>query len=223
MSQPPVDPQNPKPESPDPETSHPLLSAERLKAFVDAVVAIAMTLLILPLLENVAEFAREGKSPLDYVQQEYNQLFSFVLSFLIIAVFWNNHHRVFDRVERATNPLVWLQIAWMFTIVWLPVATAMLGSMHVDATQKILYIGALLASSLLMLATRLYLRGHRELHRIAPESLRRGITAEVVLSAMFAVALVVAVLVPPIGYAALFLLMLSGPVQAFAARAGRAR
>lgn len=205
------------------ETSRPLLSAERLKAFEDAVVAIAMTLLILPLLENVSEFARENKTALEYVQSENKQLFSFALSFLIIAVFWMNHHRVFDRVEKATNALVWLQVGWMFTIVWLPVSTAMLGVMATDATQKLLYIGALLASSLLMLATRLYLRHHPELHRIAPESLRRGLIAEIVMSSLFAVALVIAVLVPDIGYAAMFLLLLAGPAQAIVARRGDAR
>jgi len=205
------------------ETSRPLLSAERLKAFEDAVVAIAMTLLILPLLENVSEFARDHRSALDYVQAEHKQLFSFALSFVIIAVFWMNHHRVFDRVEKATNALLWLQVGWMFTIVWLPVATAMLGSLPEDAMQKLLYIGALLASSLLMLGTRLYLRGHPELHRIAPESLRRGLIAEIVMSSLFAISLIVAVLVPDIGYAAMFLLLLAGPAQAIIARRGRAR
>ncbi|MBS1907021.1 MAG: DUF1211 domain-containing protein [Actinobacteria bacterium] len=210
-------------ETPMPETSRPLLSAERLKAFVDAVVAIAMTLLILPLLENVSEFAREHKTALDFVQTENRQLFSFALSFVIIAVFWMNHHRVFDRVEKATNALVWLQVGWMFTIVWLPVSTAMVGVMPDDATQKLLYIGALLASSLLMLGIRLYLRRHPELHHIAPQSLRRGLIAEVVMSVLFAVSLVIAVLVPDIGYAAMFLLLLSGPAQAIVARTGDSR
>ena len=213
VTQPPVET-----ETPMPETGRPVLSSERLKAFEDAVVAIAMTLLILPLLENVSESAREGKSSLEFVQEEHSQLFSFGLSFLIIAVFWMTHHRVFDRVEKVTSPLVWLQVGWMLTIVWLPVSTAMLGSMDTDTTQKVLYIGALLVSSLLMLATRLYLRRHPELHRIDPESLRRGIVAELVTSGLFAVALAIAVLVPVIGYAAMFLLMLSGPLQALFSR-----
>ncbi|MCE4025382.1 TMEM175 family protein [Microbacterium sp. Au-Mic1] len=213
MSQPAADA-----ETPTSEPSHPLLSAERLKAFEDAVVAIAMTLLILPLLESVSEFAREGKSSLEFVQEEHSQLFSFGLSFLIIAVFWMTHHRVFDRVEKVTSPLVWLQVGWMLTIVWLPVSTALLGAMDPDTAQKLLYIGALLASSLFMLATRLYLRRRPELHRIDPESLRRGIIAEIVTSAMFAIALLIAVLVPAIGYGAMFLLVLSGPVQALFAR-----
>lgn len=218
MSQPTADAETPLPES-----TRPLLSAERLKAFEDAVVAIAMTLLILPLLESVSEYAREHKTALEFVQEEHSQLFSFGLSFLIIAVFWMNHHRVFDRVEKVSNALVWLQVGWMLTIVWLPVSTAMLGSLDNDGMQKLLYIGALLASSLLMLATRLYLRRHPELHGIAPESLRRGIIAELVMSVLFTVSLVISVLVPAIGYGAMFLLLLSGPAQALVARLWHAR
>ncbi|MBN9157955.1 MULTISPECIES: TMEM175 family protein [unclassified Microbacterium] len=211
-----------QPADPIPEdSSQPILSAERLKAFVDAVVAIAMTLLILPLMENVTELGREGKTTLEYLQEEQGPLWSFALSFLIIALLWINHHRVFDRVERVRIPLVWLQVGWMFTIVCLPVSTAMLGAMPTDSTQKIVYIGSLLMSSLFMVATRVYLWRHPALHRIAPGSLRRGIVAEIVTATMFAISLIVSICVPAIGYSALFLLVLSGPIQALVARRQR--
>ncbi|WP_336648444.1 TMEM175 family protein [Microbacterium sp. MMO-10] len=211
-----------QPADPIPEdSSQPILSAERLKAFVDAVVAIAMTLLILPLMENVTELGREGKTTLEYLQEEQAPLWSFALSFLIIALLWINHHRVFDRVERVRIPLVWLQVGWMFTIVCLPVSTAMLGAMPTDSTQKIVYIGSLLMSSLFMVATRVYLWRHPALHRIAPGSLRRGIVAEIVTATMFAISLIVSICVPAIGYSALFLLVLSDPIQALVARRQR--
>ena len=203
------------------DSARPVLSAERLKAFVDAVVAIAMTLLILPLMENVTELGREGKTTLQYLEEEQGPLWSFALSFLIIALLWINHHRVFDRVEQVRIPLVWLQVGWMFTIVCLPVSTAMLGAMPTDNAQKIVYIGSLLMSSLFMVATRVYLWRHPALHRIPPESLRRGFVAEIVTAAMFTISLIVAICVPAIGYSALFLLVLSGPIQAIVARRRR--
>ncbi len=52
-------------------------SAERMKVFTDAVVAIAMTLLILPLMESVAEAGRDGVSTADYLSEHGGQLFSF--------------------------------------------------------------------------------------------------------------------------------------------------
>jgi uncharacterized membrane protein len=201
------------PQTPDDDSPRSVLSAERLKAFIDAVVAIAMTLLILPLMESVVEIGHEGKSVAEYLHEDYGQLLSFAMSFLLIARFWMAHHRIFDRVERTTNGLVWWQVAWMFTIVWLPVPTAMLGAMDTDTLQKILYIGTLLVTALLLLATQLYLRRHRELHHIPDVALHRGILAEVSLCSLFAIALLVAVLVPDIGYFAMFLMLLSRPAQ----------
>ncbi|GAA4478940.1 TMEM175 family protein [Microbacterium panaciterrae] len=217
VSQAAEDPQTPIREEP----ANPVLTAERLKAFVDAVVAIAMTLLILPLMEGVIALGHDGKGVPEYLAEDWGQLLSFALSFLLIANFWMTHHRMFDRVERTTNALVWIQVAWMFTIVWLPVPTAMLGSMPTDVLQKILYIGSLLVTALLMLGTRLYLRAHPELHSIPGALLHRGIAVEIVLSALFASALLVALLVPDIGYWAMFLMMLSGPAQAIIARRER--
>lgn len=217
MSQAAEDPRPPVPENP----MRPVLSAERLKAFIDAVVAIAMTLLILPLMESVIALGRENRSALEYLREDYGQLISFVMSFLLIATFWITHHRIFDRVTRTTSGLLWLQVAWMFTIVWLPVPTAMLGSMDTDTLQKILYVGTLLLTSLLLLATRLYLRAHPELHAISDVALRQGIAVGVVLSALFAAALLLAVLIPGgAGYFAMFLMTLSGPAQAVIARRG---
>lgn len=190
-----------------------LLSAERLKAFTDAVVAIAMTLLILPLMESVTELAREGADAGQWLHEESAQLFTFALSFVLIANFWMSHHRLFDRVDRTTSGLVWLTVAWMFTIVWLPVATAIVGQMDTDATQTVLYIGSLIITSLVLLATRLYLRGHPGLHAIEPVRLRHGLLADVVTSALFAVALTVALLFPAVGYNAMFLLLLTWPLH----------
>ncbi len=79
-----------------------LRSAERMKFFTDAVVAIAMTLLILPLLESVSAAAGEGLDTADYLHENGSQLFAFVLSFVIIARFWYSHEKLFTSVERWT-------------------------------------------------------------------------------------------------------------------------
>ena len=93
---------------------------ERFKAFVDAVVAIAMTLLILPLMESVSEAASGHMSTAEFLNEHSGQLLSFGLSFLLIATFWMGHHRQYRDVEWITGPLLWINVAWMATIVWLP-------------------------------------------------------------------------------------------------------
>lgn len=188
-----------------------LLSVDRLMSFTDGVVAIAMTLLILPLMDSVSELGDKGRTVAEYLSEDRGQLISFVMSFALIASFWVTHHRILARVERTSPGLTWLTIAWMFTIVWLPVPTAMLGSMPADPAQKGLYVGTLMAASLMLLLTRLHLRRHCELHGIPEEALRAGILSEVVVIVLFAIALAVAIVAPGIGYSAMFLMLLTGP------------
>ena len=71
-----------------------------MKFFTDAVVAIAMTLLILPLLESVSTAADEGLGTADYLRENGTQLFAFVLSFVIISRFSFAHEKLFDSVRR---------------------------------------------------------------------------------------------------------------------------
>ncbi|GAA4682821.1 TMEM175 family protein [Gordonia humi] len=185
-------------------------STERTKAFVDAVVAIAMTLLILPLMESVGEAGDATTS--SWLADHDEQLLSFVISFLVIAVFWLNHHRLFARVTSITTGLMWMTVAWMLTIVWLPVATAITGQMS-DTGAEAMYIGTMVLTPTIALISRLYLRRRPELHDLSDAEQQSGIIENVAAVALFAVALVVAVTLPGVGYYALFVLFLAAPVQ----------
>lgn len=198
-------------------------SAERMKFFTDAVVAIAMTLLILPLLESVAEAAADHLTTSQYLQEHGGQLFSFALSFVIIATFWMGHHGLYEQVAQYSGALLWLNVAWMFTIVWLAVATAMVGSMETDALQKVVYIGTMLATSLVTLGSYLYLLRHPDLLVRNDAALTGGLAAAIALSTLFALALAVALVVPRVDYLAMFVLLLTGPLQRVLATRLRSR
>ena len=190
-------------------------TAERPKAFVDAVVAIAMTLLILPLMESVSEAAGSGDDALTWIIEHQSQLVSFVVSFAIIAMFWMNHQRMFEDVRRVTTVLLWLLVPWMLTIVWLPVATALSGRMEDrDPVAKLVYIGSMILTSLLSLGIRLYLHRHPQLHEASRADLRLGIAADVSVAALFALALVLTLVFPVLGYYSLLVMFASGGVQA---------
>ncbi|WP_245861452.1 TMEM175 family protein [Microbacterium aurantiacum] len=204
----------------DERTPHPL-KAERFKAFVDAVVAIAMTLLILPLLESVSEAASEGLGTAEFLGEHSGQLLSFGLSFVLIAAFWMEHHRMYSRVEGMTGPLLWINAGWLLTIVWLPVPTAMLGQMEGDAVQAVLYIGTLILTQVTTLAAKLYLLRHPELHDFPAEEMRHGALGDVAAIILFAIALPIAAWVHPIGYYALLLIALTGPVTRILTRLPR--
>ncbi|WP_417563213.1 TMEM175 family protein [Microbacterium sp.] len=197
--------------------------SERVKAFIDAVVAIAMTLLILPLMESVSE-ADPAAGTLGWVEEHQAQLISFAISFAVIANFWVSHHRLFARVERVSNGLLWVSIGWLATIVWMPVATALTAVMpSSEPLVKIVYIGTMILTSLMALAQRLVLYRNPALHTIDEAGLRRGTAAEIATTVLFAVALVVSVVLPQVNYFALLVLFLTRPVATLVARLLRGR
>ncbi len=194
-------------------------AAERPKAFVDAVVAIAMTLLILPLMESVGEAASSGRSTLEWLVEHQDQLLSFGLSFVIIAMFWMSHHRLFAHVHLVSNRLLWLLAAWMLSIVWLPVATSISGQMPgEDSLARVLYIGSMIVTALLSLVIRLYLRRNPELHTIPPTALRDGLAVDLAMATLFGLSLLIAVLSPTIGYFSMVIMFAMGPMQVLYAK-----
>jgi uncharacterized membrane protein len=212
-------------ESPGPasnEATADLLGAERLKAFTDAVVAIAMTLLILPLMDSVGQAMDKKLTAWDWVSDEHGAILTFALSFVLIANFWLIQHRLFGRIDRTTPMLLWLTLLWMFTIVWLPVATALTGLEH-DATQKVMYIGGLSLTSLVLLVIQIYVGRHPELHSIPPHQQRHYVANGVAVFAMFLVALAVALLFPVLNYWPMALLALAPVLGRFIVHGLRSR
>lgn len=186
---------------------------ERTIFFTDAVVAIAMTLLILPLLEAVSEAAREGLGAAEFVRGHPGQLGSFALSFFIIALFWRGHDRMFARLALVDSAVFWLNACWMFSIVWLPVATAMVGELAIDPLQLTVYIGTMLATSLVMTALHLLLLRRPGLMMAGQRHHRAELAPALATSVLFAVALTLALLVPGVDYWSLLVLLLSFPLE----------
>ena len=175
-------------------------SVERLVLFTDAVVAIAITLLVLPLVDAVSEAVANGASSTEVITENGAQIFSFLLSFYVIAQLWLAHHRLFERVTAARRGVVTLNMLWVLTIVILPFVTEMIGGYGNDRFTVLLYIGMVLASSACLTALGVVARG-----RLVPGAL--GATGPL------AVAFLLVLLVPGVGYASLLLLLVSPLVQ----------
>ena len=188
-----------------------IFPGERAKAYADAVVAIAMTLLILPLMESAAELGADAEGAGSWFSEHSGQIITFLISFFIIGLFWLGHHRVFSRVVKTSSGLLWLTLLWLLTIVWLPVATALTGrTSHGERTIVLVYIGSMSATAVVWLLIRVYLARHPELHGVPGASSRDGVADALANVILFLIAGVVAALVPNVGYYALILLALAG-------------
>jgi uncharacterized membrane protein len=185
------------------------LGKDRLLAFSDGVVAIALTLLVLPLAELVPEAAQPARSGLTIVTDNLAPIGSFVLSFVVIARFWAAHHRVFDPARRVGRALVWVNTAWLFTIVVLPFPTEMIGAFSDDPFTLRFYVLTLFVSSaLLAVITVLVRRSLVEEDHPAPRHVATGGTA-----ALFLLVFLVTLVAPQWGYWPLLLLLATGPVE----------
>lgn len=195
-------------------------TSARSGAFTDAVVAIAMTLLILPLMELVPEAASEGRSTAEFLAEHNGQFIAFVISFVLIGMFWFMHHGIFRADTPHDSRLGVVNLAWMGTIVFLPVATAMTGSaMDTDRLMILLYIGTLALSSWLLVAlTALQQRARRAAQLSTPN--RTILAAPLAMALLFTVALLLAELMPGVSYFFLFLMCLTGPLRAVLIRLG---
>ncbi|MGO4534790.1 TMEM175 family protein [Leifsonia sp. 2MCAF36] len=184
---------------------------DRLVNFSDATVAIAITLLILPLVDAASHIGHESFG--EFLDANFWELFAFLISFAVIARFWVVHHAIFETVRDYNQWVVWFNFLWLLAIVVIPFTANLLST---GAGQRpevyALYIGDMLVASL---ATRLIgevLYRNPELTTV--ESRRdvdrtRGL-AEVMLMAL---ALVLAIVFPDINLWWLFLLFLAAPLH----------
>jgi uncharacterized membrane protein len=93
----------------------------RIIAFSDGVVAIAITLLILPLTTIELPKSADTTNPLGYVWQENGSLIlSFLITWLVIITFWMKHNRVFRNFENINQSVVSWNIVWLFAVIVLP-------------------------------------------------------------------------------------------------------
>jgi len=98
---------------------------DRLINFTDAVVAIAITLLILPLVSIGLPDA--GTTVWTLLSEQAGRIYSFAISFLVVAQMWRVHNRVFNALIRYDNRIFALNLLWLISIVFLPWPTALLG------------------------------------------------------------------------------------------------
>jgi len=176
---------------------------ERFLTFVDAIVAIAITLLVLPLVDVAGAF--HGDSVADLLRTHSDQIWAFFLSFVVIADLWLAQHRLLHNVVAADRVLLRLMLLWALTIVVLPFLTALVaGSTGQEGVTKALYVGAMAASALVLALVCVLVRRRPEL-RDSEE--KPDHVHSFAMVAAFLAALAVMLLLPGLSYWPLLLLL----------------
>jgi len=120
---------------------------DRLIFFSDAVFAIVMTLLVLDIrVPDVA--AREVPG---LVFELWPKIFSYVLSFLVVGLYWMGHHQTFRYVRSYDRTLLWLNLLFLLSISFIPFPTDLLGE-YGELLFAVIFYAASLALARLLLA-----------------------------------------------------------------------
>jgi uncharacterized membrane protein len=128
----------------------------RLEAFSDGVIAIIITIMVLEMkVPHGADLA--ALRPLIPV------FLSYVLSFLYLGIYWNNHHHLFQAVKQVNGRILWANLHLLFWLSLFPFATGWTGENHFAATPVALYGTVLfLAAIAYFILTRALLASHRQ-------------------------------------------------------------
>lgn len=104
----------------------------RLEAFSDGVIAILITIMVLELK------APQGAT-LYGLREVVPSLLAYVLSFVLLGIYWSNHHHLIHLVDRVTGGVLWANLHLLFWLSLVPFVTAWMGANHYSAGPTALY------------------------------------------------------------------------------------
>jgi uncharacterized membrane protein len=117
------------------------MGKQRVEAFSDGVIAILITIMVLELkVPHGVDFAVLG--PL------WPVFLSYVLSFIYLGIYWNNHHHMLHASQRVTGGILWANLHLLFWLSLVPFTTGWMGENHFAAVPCALYGVVLLMAAI---------------------------------------------------------------------------
>ena len=117
------------------------MGKSRLEAFSDGVIAVIITIIVL-------ELKVPQGSDLASLASLLPTFFSYVLSFVFVAIYWNNHHHMLHTVQRVNGAMLWANMHLLFWLSLVPFATAWMAEHHFAAWPTLVYGVILLMSAI---------------------------------------------------------------------------
>src|SRR3954447_17186630 len=129
------------------------MRSNRLEAFSDGVLAIIITIMVLELQ------VPEGPTLHD-LEGSFTGLLTYLLSFVYVGIYWNNHHHMFHLVRRVSGGVLWANLALLFCLSLFPFTTAWLDESRFARTPVIVYgLNLLIAAVAYVVLQSVIIRG----------------------------------------------------------------
>ena len=164
------------------------MGRERLAAFSDGVIAIIITIMVLELhVPHGADWAALASVAPNFA--------AYVLSFVYLAIYWNNHHHLLYACERVDGLILWANSFLLFCLSLVPVATAWLGENLIAPLPTATYGAALLMSAIAYYLLQMAIIHQQGVHSVLAKALGRDVKGKI--SPLFYIAgIVLAFFVP---------------------------
>lgn len=133
------------------------MGTERLEAFSDGVIAVAITIMVLEL------HAPHGADPA-VLKPVLPVFLAYVLSFIYLGIYWSNHHHLLQAVEHVNGAVLWANLHLLFWLSLIPFTTAWAGENHFSAWPMAVYGLVLLLAAIayyILARTLIALHGSR--------------------------------------------------------------
>src|SRR5450631_1967336 len=117
------------------------MSNNRLEAFSDGVIAIIITIMVL-------ELKVPHGATLDALVPLMPNFLGYVLSFIYVGIYWNNHHHMLHLCEEVSGRILWANLHLLFWLSLFPVTTAWIGENHLAPAPAVLYGFVLLMAAI---------------------------------------------------------------------------
>jgi uncharacterized membrane protein len=108
------------------------MSKTRLEAFSDAVIAILITIMVL-------ELRVPHGASLEALRPLLPVFLTYVLSFIFLGIYWNNHHHMFQLCERINGRILWANLHLLFWLSMVPFTTGWMGENHLAPLPTAVY------------------------------------------------------------------------------------
>jgi uncharacterized membrane protein len=148
------------------------MDKDRLTAFTDGVIAIIITIMVLDL-------KVPASADLAALLPVLPIFLSYALSFLYVAIYWNNHHHMLHAVTRVNGAILWANMNLLFWLSLVPFTTAWLGQNHFARVPTSVYGVSLLLPAIAYYVLQLAIKRHQGPNGALAKALGRDIKGKV--------------------------------------------
>ena len=153
-----------------------IIRTSRLEAISDCIISIAITIMILELrLPDLSKHMNSWET-LHHLKTLIPYFITYAFSFMMIAIFWTNHHHMFHFLRNTDHNLVWQNFLFLFFLSLIPFATSIVGANPFIVLSPVIYSIVMLFTTLTFVLMIFYSRSKKLVHQDDDPVLTRNIS-----------------------------------------------